>query len=126
MLESSRFTTRPRDLCQHKGSPHLTPFAQKTVIPKVKYRLLVLVCMNEFNFCRKRLPVVVITSCLNPGIAWTQINARNKTRLRSNAAESACCEYEKVCRGLQTPGLFSEIHQFAYKNSCASLPDRCI
>lgn len=106
MLGSSRFIRRPRELCSTKGSPRPAAFAQKTVISKGNYPLQVLLCTNEFRFCRKRLQVVVITSGLKPGIVWTQINAWNETCLGSKAAESACCEHSKVRWGLQTPGLF--------------------
>lgn len=81
-----------------KGSPQLAPFAQKTVISKGKYRLQLLVCMDEFNFCRKRLQIVVVNSCLKPGIMWTQINAWNETCLGEQ-----CCRdcLLRVLKGMQ-------------------------
>lgn len=110
MLWSSRFTTRPEELCQHTArSPHLTPLAQKTLISKGRERLQLLVCMNEFNFYTKRLQVVIVNSCLKPGIVWTQTNVRNETCLCSDAAKSACCKCSELYGGLQTPGLVFSI-----------------
>lgn len=88
-----------------KESPLQAPFAQKTWISNGKYRLQLLVCMDEFNFHQKQLQVVTVNS--HPTLSLNLASNSLRLALKTRPALIAQLQLRRSCR---TPYVHSISH----------------